>query len=274
MDLDLNFIEESTNTHNRLKFYRFSQSFRRLLDRQNQNRFLNESFSSHSDRRQIIFEFLKPLSQRLDYAPVTLYTAIGLFDSVISQFFCSQIQMRKIALVCLSISSKLHEIKPLQYKQLPFLIFSVSELNQIEKRLIQNLDYKINMITHFHLVLHMLDLLSSQITSELFSQYKDVVSNISFIITSSYNIYMYTPVSLALTVLQICENITNVQFRMLPWIFQLAGLDEDDIQESFHAMRLVIQEFYANRQQRRQVKSDLDRVLSQIETSSFMSLNC
>lgn len=273
MNVDVNSNNPSKERKMELRFQKFVLYFRRAALKQEPNRFFNKSFTAHVPRRQIIFDLLRPLADQLNFSPVTLFGAINLFDSAISRSLLSERQMKSIGLVCLSVSSKLNEVGPVSYTDLAVLGFCAEDLVQLEKSLVLKLAFRVNIKSHFHLIAEVLRFLSHQLEPAFFARLRQVVFSLSLVVCSSYLINQFTPVCLALTIFQIVENLIGFHLHLLPTIFQQAGLTEEDVHVCFRLLSQIIHEFQSDRNQTRQVKSELDPQPTRVDTASFLSFH-
>ena len=273
MNLDANANDDSLDQRLELRFRRFALAFQRSLGRQSQNRFFNESFDAHDTRRRVIFDLMRPLADRLDFAPATLFAAVGLFDAMLSQFVFSERRMENIGIVCLGVSSKVLELSPLSYSDMSFLLYSPVELRKLERLLVQNLRFRVNVVTPYQLVMQVLEFLSGQLDPAFFDRLKQVLFSICLVVCSSYEVNRYTPVGLALTVFRIVENLIKFDLGILPRIFQLAGLNEGDLSPTYQLLTRVIRDFHSLHEHTRQVKSDWDPEPTRVDTASFLSFH-
>lgn len=273
MEPDPLFLTDSLEAESQARFRRFARAFRSAVHQQSKNRFFNENFAGHDARRRIIYDLLNPLAQRFNFSQTTLFGAIGLLDAMISRFFFLEPRMRIMAVVCLGLSSKLYELHPMRFSELASLQFCPQELARVEKILLINLKFRVDVVTHFHLAAQILELLSAEIEPRLFGQLTQVVRSFSLAIASSYSINRYTPVSLALTVFQLVERLLGIRFAQLPCIFQLVGLEEEDTSDSYQSMTEILRHLMVRRETARMVKSNQEPNHTVVETSSFFSLD-
>jgi hypothetical protein len=268
---------EVVNLSNTLTHH--ANEFMQMLSKQNLNRFFNKSFNQHSYRNYLIFEFLFPLAKKFHFSQLTFIVGVSLFDSVISKFILSKIKMEKIAFLCLSISSKIHEVHPLYCSRVHIFPFSEKEFNNLEKLILETLDFRVNTVTHFHFVTQSLKFYSEnqidQETLNSFQKFKSAIYDLCIIILSNYSIYEYTPISLSMSLFLIVNKTFDSNFQLPLIVHEITQIKNTNLDDCVSSILKIIKEYYLKQQSEKSriIKSIQEKSCSKIEQRSFLSID-
>ena len=262
----------------RKRLIQFTKKFRKLLVKQNNNRFYNKYFLNHKIRKKNILKILYQICKKFKYSQITFSVSVSLLDTVISQFKVSKSELNRITIVCLVISSKLHEINPLYYSNSYLQTLNLKNLDKLEYKILHLLKFKINLITPMHFVFGILELHPGYFFPSFFENLKEIklaIYDLNLIISTGYFINEFTPISIALTLLLLVRTSLNIEWEIPEVIYQLSGITENKLELCAKKMLKLIKEFQSNEQEKneKQIKSIQEEDRNKIEVRSFYSID-
>lgn len=210
-----------------------------MIKKQNKNRLFNREFSKHLIRRQIIGVILK-ICKNMKYNYSIFFSAIALFDSVISRFNLDKKNLYKIAIASLILMVKLKQNKSFQIpkkdllKSSGLLFYQKNSYPEIEKFVLCSNLFDINILIPFDFIDFFMFYLSIiKKKKELYFKnkktkfiFRKLLVKLHIQLIKEYNFNQYTPLALAITSLMIIRKRLKL-YPLIPLIIKkLTGCDE------------------------------------------------
>ena len=230
-----------------LKKQNDAQYLANLLKRQNKNRFYNQEFSNLHERKKMIKKVMYVLCNGMQYRPSTFFASVSLFDSVISQFSVHKTMLQKVALVCVSLSSKQREQQTdiLKLKDLAklFSLKDAHELKKIENFILKALKFDLSTVTPYDFTSFFLEdpeifaFLKGQCNSVDKFGYVQLIAKLQLMIIENYEMNKYTPSALAVTVLMLSKEVLGCQVSLPASVKRKLRCEEKNFGPLFGVLR-------------------------------------
>lgn len=231
-----------------LEVVRAKKQFQQLLRRQTTNRWYNKNILYPKERIDILFGLVQKISKTLELGPHIFCQAIHIFDAMISKFPISRQQMFEVALVSLQIASKIHQLQGniLTYAEMSQCLMSVpvQRLSRIEKTVIEQLNFELNMVGPFEIMTFLLPHFFNG-DYDFFYPFKDSTENkkkfcslifkLILITLVEYEFYKFTSVAVALSVIIFGRFLMDME----PWpsnLADFAGFSVDNVIECLNML--------------------------------------
>ena len=265
------------------KHNQFVVKLKYLLTKQNQNRFFNMHFLKHQARANLIAKIIKPIVQVKRFSAMTFTLSVSLFDAIISQFEMCENQMAKVAIICLSLSSKIHEFNPLYFSDELLIPHPLEDLIKMEFQVLQSLSFNVNVVTPYHFIAEILEYHSLfqeffQIQSEELSLVHSMSQDLNSAICHSYLINKFTPIGLALTILLLLRDSFGVSLKIPVFVFHVTEISEGELEECLKMVLSIVEKnakpisFSVKSEELFITNSHQPKQISRIEGQDFLSL--
>lgn len=240
-------IENSNQSiHPKLKLKkkkRNKQKLQQLVRRQPFNRWYNKNIFHRKERIQVLFGILQKSSLLLELQLKTFCLAVNIFDAMISKFPIEIEQMLPVAIVALQVSSKIHEKqgKLISYEDIEKYVwnYGVEEYCQIEKNMISQLNFQINLVTPNDFLQLILDEFldekylffeNFESLNEKKSDLLKLIFNLHLITLVDYEFYKFTSLAVAVSILILSRFLLGLD----PWTEKMAnfvGISQEHVQD-------------------------------------------
>jgi hypothetical protein len=244
--------KNSDLTQNTLSQDKIISNFQTLVKKENKRNIFNKNFCDEQLRVKAICKILMKVCKYKKYGHNTFATAISILDTCISNFFITSQNIFQIAALSVSFASKIHESRSINLKEinslLPLLNFSEINIVDLEFRVLQKLDFKINHVTSF-------DFLELLVHNEEFSFYPsknptinpissesffDLIIKIHRLTTLNYSLTKYKPHLKALAIYILAKNFCGIKEKNALNATFLIDLQIDDLQNVYKEVNRIV----------------------------------
>ena len=211
-----------------------NRRLRFLIQNQNIDRFYNKHFKFHHLRATILKHFVYKTCALLNLTFSTFAKATALFDLIISKYPINSQMLVPLAGICLGLIIKFNETKIISYQDL-FILNGYDQVKtkfilKIEKKILQNTQFKINLKTPFDFLEMFILLEKSQnnfknkesANHSLHQRFK-MVFKIYCVASLNFRLYKISGYAFAVVVLMIVKDIFGWDFQFFK-ISKLASL--------------------------------------------------
>lgn len=218
------------------------RTYQHLVAKQNKNRFYNHAFDQHIVRKNFIIKILRPLIKKAEYDMMTLYMTIAIMDAFLSKRNLPVEWLPSIGVVSLSLASKLNEFFYIGIQKHFFQemekSLALEHFPDIEKALLFDLEFDLNVVTPHHFLRLFLDLgivfndidwLSASGKTIL----KSLLFEIQFVVSTDYEINKFNSLSVALSLIMIVRKIIGHKIILPETLKKVADLDESHVINCF-----------------------------------------
>ena len=212
-----------------------------------QTRHFNPEYRFCALRKSIFRNQIKPICQRFDFSIESFYLCVSIFDFTTSQLLHSREQLFTVALVCLDLASKLKE------SQLKFARFdswkktefqSLEHFDSLQKQILVQLDFNVNILTPFDWVCAFLDLHRSYTkkskTSK--SKLKSVVSKVLYKSWQEYRLNKFNVFAVALGVMIVSSNIVKCSERFVKVLKRMFSIPKKQVKACYREVLRAIKD--------------------------------
>lgn len=193
-----------------------------LINKPNKNRLYNEDFKDNEERLFTISQTVKSTCHILEYKKSTFFLAVNIFNSVLSKYSIKHELYEKIALVCVSLASKITESQDsaLNLSAInSYILVSNFPLVDLERKILKSLDFDLNYVTVFDCLSvfkefpHLIFIKSSEeiALEDKFRDYLELLDSVSFLVSTAYVSNKFTPLVVSVVIIMITRKLSAFQ---------------------------------------------------------------
>lgn len=209
------------------------RTFSRLRLKQDNNRFFNPKFDHRNLRANLITQILDPMVARVGFQKSTLFLAVSLMDACLSKHAFDAELVPTVGIVALSLASKFNEISFIGLGEAFFVEMGdcvcPDHFGQIEKLMLESVDFNVNVVSPFDFVRLFLDLGCLFDQSELamvpdLDALESALYQLVLLTSSEYGTNQFRPLNVALSVVMILRANLGAKYALTGSMCELVGL--------------------------------------------------
>lgn len=188
---------------NEIKSTKLKRRLQLLFKRQSIKRVYDPSFKYRQERKEIWFNILPQVFEKLGYSLETFYLALAIFDFIFAKYVIQTEMMKLYCLVIVSISAKIKEsradVEPLADFCRQFSIYDLDLILSTERFVLNQMHFELNLPIHSDFFCCFTSILENSKTFVSFpttekqtEQFNTVLNQMDFLLNENYDFNQFS----------------------------------------------------------------------------------